>query len=232
MSDIRVRAQLTGLDFTKREYVPARGTGDGSLFVAPWYQSLVFAGKVYYANAGSVSTGIAGHAAADADQPEIAVRVLGSQEVLPLHLRASTESFETTLGIHGVMYAASVIDVGVGTSTLFSGSSASADGKAINMRMDFPSGSAAQVRHTYSANGTDPLTAGQFMELGRESGNFDSDAATSGIKGLSMTLSAFTQPMPVIRDVGSLVGYGEGGTTANFYFHVIFFEGSHDDLTR
>jgi hypothetical protein len=232
MSDIRGLAKLVGLDFTKRGAQDARMTGDGSLFTAPWYQSLVFAGQVYYANAGSITAGIAGHAAVDADQPEIAVRVMGAQEVLPLHLRAGTESFETTLGIHGVMFAASGIDIGAGTSTLFTGSAGSANGQALNMRFDFPSGSTAQVRHTYSANGTDPLTAGNFMELGRESGNFDSDPATSGIKGLTMALSAFTQPMPVLRDTASLLGYGEGGTAANFYFHVIFFEGSHDDLTR
>lgn len=212
--------------------INVRGLRDGTLVSLPWYQALVFEGRVFHAQAGTVTTGIAGHASADADQPEFAVRVpTAGLEVMPLRLYAGAQSFETTLGIHSVMWAVSNIDVANGTSTAYTGDTAAADGLANNMRIDKPRASSCLVRHTYSANGTDPLTAGNFLELGREAGNFDSDVATSGIKGLSLTVSAQSQIMPVIADIGCIVGYGEGGTTANFFFLAEWAEFSGGDLT-
>lgn len=205
------------------QWTAARGLRDGALITAPWFQALVFEGRVFSAHAGSVTTGIAGHASVDADQPEMAVRVPDGTEALPLFLKAETQSFETTLGVHGVMFAVSNIDVGNGTST--------AVPEVLNMRLDAPIAVASTVRHTYSANGTDPLTAGNFIELDREAGNYDSDPATSGIKGLSLVVSALLRPMPVIVDAGSILGYGEGGTTANFFFHMVWAEFTEGALT-
>lgn len=199
-----------------------RGLRDGAGIVVPWMQALVFEGRVFGMHAGSITTGIAGHASVDADQPEYAIRVPDGTELMPLFLRAETQSFETTLGIHGVMWAISNIDVGAGTSVA---------GNIVNLRLDAPVATACTGLHTYSANGTDPLTAGNFVELGREAGNFDSDAATSGIKGLTLELNAGRMPMPVIVDAGSLLGYGEGGTGANFFFHGIWAEFTEGSLT-
>lgn len=199
-----------------------RGLRGGEGIVVPMFQTLVLEGLVYGMHAGSITTGIAGHAAADADQPEIAIRVPDGTEAMPLFLDAATESFETTLGIHGLMFAVSNIDVGNGTSTGVT---------PFSLRLDNPAASACTARHTYSANGTDPLTSGNFLELGRSAGNFDSDAATSGIKGLNLSVSCYNQPMPVIVDAGSILGYGEGGTTANFYFRAIWAEFTEGSLT-
>lgn len=231
MADIRGKSQLAGMDFTNRTYRDVRLSPDGAIFSAPWYQSLVFAGVVYHAYAGGVSTGIAGHAAADADQPEFAVLVPDGTEVMPLFCEANMESYETTLGIHELIWVASNISVGAGTSTLFTGDAGAANGQGMNMRMDKPFGSASTVRHTYSANGTDPLTAGNFIELAREAGNFDSDAATSGIKGMTCIASALNRPMPVIKDAGTLLGYGGGGTTANYYFKAVWAENAEGWLS-
>lgn len=204
-------------------FKPLRGLRDGTALVVPWIQALVFEGRVFGAHAGSITTGIAGHASVDADQPEMAVRVPDGTEALPLYLSAEAQSFETTLGIHGLMFAVSNIDVGNGTST--------AATEVLNLRLDSPQAVASTVRHTYSGNGTDPLTAGNFLELGREAGVFDSDAATSGIKGLTLRVSAQQMVMPVVIDAGSILGYGEGGTTANFFFHMIWAEFSEGALS-
>ena len=224
MVDVRLLAQQESVTrVTDGANIRWRSLRDGTGLVLPWYQALVFEGRVFGAHAGSITTGIAGHAAADADQPEMAVRVPDGTEALPLLLRAETQSYETTLGIHGLMFAVSNIDVGNGTST--------AAGEVLNLRLDAPVSVASTVRHTYSGNGTDPLTAGNFLELGREAGNFDSDPATSGIRGLTLELSANRMVMPTVVDAGSILGYGEGGTTANFFFHMIWAEFTEGVLT-
>lgn len=223
MSDVRVYAQQENVGrTTDGNLIGLRGLRDGSAIMVPWIQALVFEGRVFGSHAGTITTGIAGHASVDADQPEFAVRVPDGTEALPLYLSAETQSFEATLGIHGVMFAVSNIDVGNGTST-------AAD--VVNLRLDAPVSVASTVRHTYSANGTDPLTAGNFLELGREAGNFDSDPATSGIKGLTLRLSAQNMVMPVVVDAGSILGYGEGGTAANFFFHLMWAEFTEGVLT-
>lgn len=219
MADNRVNVKVTGLDYMVRGWQDSRGAPGGGGISLPWVQSLVFEGHVFGFHAGDVTTGIAGHAAVDADQPEIALRVPDGTEVLPLFLRAEIESGATTLGIHGVMYSVSNIDVANGTSTAFN-----TDGKPINMRLDNPYGSACIGRHTYSANGTDPLTTGNFIELGRVSGLIDSDATSANTLFTPLELSVLHMVMPVVKDAGSVVGYGEGGTQANFFFKIMFVE--------
>lgn len=227
MADIRGLAKLVGLDFTTRTYKDARMTGDGSLITAPWFNTLVFNGNVFGMHAGEITTGIAGHAAVDADQPEAAVRVPDGTEIMPLFLQANLQSGETTLGIHGLMFAASNIDVGNGTSTAYQ-----TTGVPTNLRMDNPIGSSCIARHTYSGNGTDPLTAGNFMELGRVGGTIDSDVVDTGTTIMvPLVLSAMLRPMPVIKDAGSLLGYGEGGTGANFFFQLVWMENSEGWLS-
>lgn len=214
MSDIRV---YTGQSTVSRaatdgKLVGARGTRDGGLVTVPWELALIMEGKVFGASAGTVTTGIAGHAAADADQPEVAIRLTtNAVVVLPLFLEAGCQSFETTLGIHGVFFAVSNIDVANGTSSALT---------PLNLALYSANATTVTARHTYSGNGTDPLTAGNFVELGRAAGNFDSDAATSGIAGLRLVLNGTTDALPLCASTGSILGYGEGGTTANFFFNL------------
>lgn len=225
MSDVRVyTAQSTvSRAATDGKLVAARGLRDGALVAAPWELALVMEGKVFGASAGTVTTGIAGHATADADQPEVAIRLTtDAVVVLPLFLEAGTQSFETTLGIHGVFYAVSNIDVGNGTSTALTPQ---------NMALYSANATTVTARHTYSGNGTDPLTAGNFTELGRAAGNFDSDAATSGILGLRLVLNAAKDALPLCASTGSIVGYGEGGTTANFFFNMRWAEFSSTEMS-
>ena len=212
MSDIRVNAAQTTISrVTDGRLVQMRGMRDGSAIVAPWEMALVMEGKVFGANAGTITTGIAGHATADGDQPEIAIRAAADTlVVLPLYLEAVTQSFETTLGIHGVFWAISPTDVGNGTSTAFT---------PVQLNLSSSAAAAAVCRVAYTGNGAaDPLTT-TWYELTRAAGNFDSDAATSGILGLKAVYSSKNDAaVPILARTGCITGYGEGGTGANFFF--------------
>src|SRR3990167_6499202 len=137
--------------------VPIRALRDGAIIVAPWYQALVFEGRVFGAQAVSVTTPIAGHAAIDADQPELAVFVAAAGTTLiPVYVEMTMETGSTTLAQGGMMAAVSNINVGVGTSTEFT---------PFNLKFSAPGyNTAAAAAHTYTGNGTDPLTAGNFLE--------------------------------------------------------------------
>ena len=217
MTDMRLWAAQSTIGRTADgQWIGARATRDGALFTAPWFQALVFEGRVFAGHAGTVTTGIAGHAAIDADQPEFAIRATSDNlRILPLHLQAHAESGSTTLGVHELMYAASNIDVGAGTSVAVT---------EFNMNLASSRAASAVALSTYSANGTDPLTSGNYIELGRSSGLLDSDAATSGLKGLDLVISAADFPMPVIAGTGSIVGYGGGSTGAVFFFTGVWAE--------
>ena len=187
----------------------ARGLRDGAQIVVPWYQALVFEGRVFGMHAGSITTPIAGHAAIDADQPEAAVWFADGTAGLPLYIHAAQETGATTLAQGGLMCAISNIAVGAGTSTAFT---------PFNLKLTstgYTTG--ATAAHTYTGNGTDPLTAGNFLELRRASSVIDADAATSGIIPPVLEWSvgmAFVAP--IIEDIGSILLYGEAAANTLF----------------
>lgn len=212
MSDIRGYAgQATSQSAVDGGLVGLRTTRTGELFVAPWKLALVMAGKVFNTQAGVVTTGIAGHATIDADQPEFAIRAAADTLViLPLRLQAVLQTGETTLGIAELMWAYSNIDVANGTST--------ATATALNQNLSSSAAASAVTRHTYSGNGTDPLTAGNYFELARVAANIDSDPATSGIHGLRCLWVADGDVPCILARTGSIVGYNGTGTAANGFF--------------
>ncbi len=182
--------------------VAFRTTRDGSQIMVPWLQSLVFAGRCFGMHAGSVTTPIAGHAAIDADQPEASVYFATTgTTVMPISFRGAQETGATTLAQGGMMCAVSNINVAIGTSTAFT---------PFNLKMTsvgYTTAGAAAV--AYTANGTDPLTAGNFLELARVSAVIDADAATSGIIPPTLYWSADGAVAPLVEDIGSLLFYGE-----------------------
>lgn len=182
-----------------------RMTRDGSPIVIPWMQALVLEGRVFAANFGTITTPIAGHTAVDADQPEGAVRVPDGTIGIPLYLTGTVETGSTTLGVGGVMFAVSNIDVGNGTSTAVT---------PVNMRLDAPIAVASTVRSAYTGNGTDPLTAGNFIELDRQGFILDSDAATSGFVVPRLVWTVGDSPFPVVADAGSILFYAEHANNA------------------
>jgi hypothetical protein len=213
MSDMRIYPSHGNPGYGRDGGVPvgARGTRDGALFVAPWKMALVMEGRVFTAQAGVVTTGIAGHATIDADQPEFALRAASdSLVILPLRLQSVLQTGETTLGIAELMWAASTIDVGNGTST--------ATGVARNLNFASSNAASAVTRHTYSGNGTDPLTVDNYTELARVAGIIDSDAATSGMPGLRLLWTADQDTPVIVARTGCVVGYNGAGTAVNGFF--------------
>ena len=70
--------------------------------------------------------------------------------------------------------------------------------------------------HTYTGNGTDPLTAGNFLELARATALIDSDAATSGIIPPTLKWTAMDDLVPLLAEAGSLLAYGEAAANTLF----------------
>lgn len=182
---------------------------DGAGIVVPWYQALVFEGRAFGIHAGSVTTPIAGHAAIDADQPEAAVYFADGTAAIPVFITAQMETGATTLAQGGMMCAVSNISVGAGTSTAAT---------PFNLNMSstgYSTGASAGV--AYTGNGTDPLTAGNFLELKRASAVVDADAATSGIVPPNLEWSVGSALVaPVIQDAGSILLYGEAAANTLF----------------
>ncbi len=220
MSDFRVYAKQLGLGRADG-WVGARGLRDGALVTAPWFQALVFEGKVFGIHAGSVTSPIAGHAAIDAAQLEAAVRVPSGSVMLPLSVRMAQETGATTLAQGGMMCAVSNIDVGAGTSTTAT---------PFNLNLNTPTSTVCSAAVAYTGNGTDPLTAGNFLELARVSSVIDADAATSGIIPPTLKWSALEDIAPLITSVGSLLAYGEAA--ANTIFATLLWaEFDHSDFS-
>lgn len=209
MSDIQVTALTYNVGrVSNGARVGARGLTDGSLVAAPWYQALVFEGRCFGIHAGSVTTPIAGHAAIDADQPEAAVWFADGTAAIPLYISMTQETGATTLAQGGMMCAVSNIAVGAGTSTAAT---------PFNLNMfstGYTTGATAAV--AYTGNATDPLTAGNFLELTRVSSVIDADAATSGIIPPVLRWSATDGIAPVIQDIGSILAYGEAAANTLF----------------
>ena len=184
-------------------------TRDGAGIVIPWFQALVMEGRVFGIHAGSVTTPIAGHAAIDADQPEAAVWFADGTAGIPLSIRAAMETGATTLATGGMMGAVSNIAVGAGTST-------AATPFNLNLTSTgYTTGATAAT--AYTANGTDPLTAGNFLELARCSAVIDADAATSGIIPPTLEWSVAREGIaPIIQDIGSILLYGEAAANTLF----------------
>lgn len=189
--------------------VQLRMLRDGAGIVVPWYQALVFEGRVFGIHAGSITTPIAGHAAIDADQPEAAVFFADGTAAIPMFINAAMETGATTLAQAGMMCAVSNISVGAGTSTAAT---------PFNLNMTsagITTGATAGV--AYTGNGTDPLTAGNFLELRRASAVIDADAATSGIIPPVLEWSVATAGVaPLIQDIGSILLYGEAAANTLF----------------
>lgn len=183
---------------------------DGSLITVPWYQALVFEGRCFGVHAGSVTTPIAGHATIDADQPELGVYFAATgTSVLPLYVSMAQETGANTLAQGGMMAAISNISVGAGTST------AATPFNLKSVSTGYTTAAAAGV--AYTGNGTDPLTAGNFLELARVSSIIDADAATSGITPPTLrwgVQDAFA--VPLLEDICSILLYGEAAANTVF----------------
>ena len=175
---------------------------DGTSIQLPWYQALVFEGRVFGIHAGSITSPIAGHAAIDADQPEAGAWFADGTAAIPMYISATNEAAGTTLAQGGMMCAVSNIAVGAGTSTAVTPFNLNMTSTGIT--------TGATAAQAWTMNGTDPLTAGNFLELARVGTHLDLDAGTSGIVMPVLRWSVTDGAVaPLIQDIGSILLYGE-----------------------
>ncbi len=190
--------------------VAVRQLRDGTQVVVPWQQALVMEGRVFGIHIGTVSTPIAGHAAIDADQPDGSVYFAATgTSALPLYITGTQETGATTLATGGMMCAISNINVAIGTSTAVT---------PFNLKMTSVGiSTAAAAAQAYTGNGTDPLTAGNYLELQRVTTQIDSDAATTGFMANRLEWNSIGGMMaPIVEDIGSILFYDEAA--ANTFF--------------
>ncbi len=206
--DINVFARQTGSgDYAANaSWRALRAARDGAPIVLPWHQALVMQGVVFGAQAGTVSTPIAGHAAIDADQPELAAYFATGVAVLPLSARLSMETGATTLAQGGMLIAFSNINVGAGTSTAAT---------AVNLNQLAITATSGAAAAAYTGNGTDPLTAGNFLDLARVSTIIDSDVA-GGSWPPTLKWSAMDDIIPIMGLACSFLAYGEAAANTLF----------------
>ena len=187
---------------------------DGTQIVVPWQQALIFEGRGFGIHAGTVTTPLAGHSSITAIQPDVAVYFAATgTSALPIYITGTQEAGGTTLATGGMMCAISNINVGAGTSTPVT---------PFNLKMTNSGGisTAAAAAQVYSGNGTDPLTAGNYLELQRVTSLIDQDAATSGLIMNRLEWNSVGGNFsPVVEDIGSILFYDEAA--ANTFFATI-----------
>ncbi len=129
--------------------------------------------------------------------------------MIPIFITAAQETGATTLAQGGMMCAVSGINVAAGTSTVVT---------PFNLKMVSVGVSVvAAAAVAYTGNGTDPLTAGNFLELKRVSSVIDADAATSGLIPPVLEWAAGTAvACPLVEDIGSILLYGEAAANTLF----------------
>jgi hypothetical protein len=207
--DINVFARQTGSgDYAANaSWRALRAARVGAPIVLPWHQALVMQGVVFGAQAGSITTPVAGHASITAAQPELAAYFATGVAIVPLSGRMSMETGATTLAQGGMLLAFSNINVGAGTSTAAS---------VVNLNQLAPTATAGAAGAAYTGNGTDPLTAGNYLDLARVSAVVDADAATSGIVPPSLSWSAMNDIIPIMGQACSFLAYGEAAANTVF----------------
>lgn len=92
----------------------ARGTRDGAMFTASWYEAHALEGRVFVANMGTVTTPLTFLAAA-ANRPDAWVRVPSGTMIVPLGLTVALEAFAGTVTEIDVRTAQN--DIGNGSSS-------------------------------------------------------------------------------------------------------------------
>ena len=165
-----------GSDGTK---TPIRVNRRGEVVTMPWLISLALEGKLFTAYLGSISAPVtffgASQTALVLEDAEIAIRnVAGSGKVfMPVYLGIVFEAAAAAT-INEVVFYASNVDIGTGTSTALAANPlTTVSGYVNNFVNGFRGGSAAQVQSLYSAVGTTQTGATEFYRSGYPSSNQD-----------------------------------------------------------
>lgn len=145
--DVRIRAQtLSARRVEDGNWRSARGTRDGALFTAEWFQALIGEGRGYVAGIGLLS---AGEALPNAQvittlRPTFVLRVPTGTTIIPFYGAVQVEDSGGT--------AALEMNIGTAPSDVGNGTSSAADFGPINMKTNAARGSLVVPRQEYTGN--------------------------------------------------------------------------------
>lgn len=126
------------------QYSGARGTRDGVLFTAGYFESLAMQGRIFSANMGTVTTPLTFLVTA-ANRPDAWIRVPSGTAILPIKLNVVLESAAGTV---------TEIDVRIAQNDIGNGTSSAADVLARSHRTDAPISSLCTARQLATGDTT------------------------------------------------------------------------------
>jgi len=210
MANIQV---YKGVSTVRREtadggYIPARGTRDGAIFSADWYDSLVLEGRVFIAYTGTGATAVAFAGAFDADAGDLAIDIPDGIIAIPLYINA----------VQSTSSAGTCECIAVASSTLVAATAGQYTAvTAKNMRIDQPIKSKSTCYGSVAAAQMTSPYAGDYFEFYRS--GYPTNNVTSTAPTPTYEWSARKNgPPPIIVDGGSLTIYlaAEGATSTGF----------------
>ncbi len=210
MANIQIYKGVSSIrrDGADGAFMPARGTRDGVLFTADWYDSLVLEGRVFIVNNGTDSTAATMAGAYDADAADLAIDIPDGIIAIPLWISCQTET--ASAGVVEVIALAS--------STLVSATSGQFTVlTAKNMRVDQPIASKSTCYGSIAAaQSTDPHS-GDYFEFYRSGYPTDNSLTTTPTPTYEWSARR-NGPPPIIADGGSIVIYlaAAGATSTGF----------------
>lgn len=182
----------------------ARGTRDGALFVADWYEAHALEGRIFGANFGSVTTPLTFLVTA-ANRPDMWVRVLDGTMILPLVETVALEAFAGT---------DTEIDIRLAQNDIGNGTSTAASVAPTSLRTDAPISSNCAARHLATADTTaetNPISLWRFTINTASAAGNDNAAkvtVTRAMMGYPVAVGAATWETFVAATTTQADGYG------------------------
>ena len=208
---------LTAPSYGEGSAQSARLNRRGEQIVMPWMTQLALEGRMFSANAGTITTPVTGNLIVVDARPDEAIRVPSGTLIIPCYIGITLEA-TGAVNPHELLVRATTNDVGNGTSTAITAG-------PLNMHTTSGRASNCVGRITYTA---DMTAATGSRELFRKQVNQDLDATS--IEPL-FEISALTHPMPVLNGPASLLLYVSAPTTgATFFAYVMWAEFTSSEM--
>lgn len=196
-------------------YMPARGTRDGVLFTADWYDALALEGRCFIVNSGYASSPETYAGAYDADTMDLAIDIPDGIIAIPLYIQVTFETAST--GVIEVMALASGVLTAV-TAGEFTAIYAK------NLRIDQPIKSMSTCYGGVDSNDATDPHSGDYFEFFR-SGYPTNVALTKCPTPTYIWSARVNGPPPMIVDGGSIcVWANAAGATSTGFITAIWAE--------
>lgn len=210
MANIQIKKGVTSVDRDTSDgsFMPARGTRDGALYTADWYDSLMLEGRCFGVNGGVLTDPIQFNGSTSATAADLTIDIPNGFLLIPLSIEVQFETMTT--GVCEVFaIASSALTVSTGSALT-----------AYNLRLDQPYVSRTTCKGAMSSN-TTPYSGNriEFMRMG-----YPTDMSLTTTPQPNFRWSARNQgPGPMIVDGGSISVFA-GGTASTGFITVTWVE--------